>query len=309
MMNSKPPVSVLLPAYNSQRYVAETVESILAQTMSDFELIIIDDGSTDDTLKILQQYAAKDSRIRLSSHENQGVSRTRNQLLAQAQGEIIAVMDADDVALPDRFARQLEFLQTHPEVVCVGAAHEVIDEEGRLLTCLILPEDDAEIQRQALAGHGSICHPCAMIRRSALLQVGGYDERLLSAHDLDLWLKLGEVGQLANLKDVLMRYRINTQSVSAKNPKEQRDEARMACEWAWQRRNIEGRFEAAEPWRPSDDRASRHQFTLQYAWWAFYSHRRGTALHYILRAIRLKPFAIENWQLLLCNTFNIEPSS
>jgi glycosyltransferase involved in cell wall biosynthesis len=297
-MNS-PVISVILPVYNAERYVTQAIESILAQTFTDFELLITDDGSTDRSLPILQQYAAKDCRIQLTSSSNQGVSKTRNHMLHQAKGEFIAVMDADDIASPDRFARQIAFLREHPEVVCVGSAHAVIDHRGRFLSHLPLPQTDAEIQQAALAGHGSICHPCAMVRRTAMLAVGGYNEDLYSAHDLDLWLKLGEIGQLANLEASLLQYRIHTHSVSGRNYIAQRDEARQACEAAWQRRGIEGKFEAAAPWRPGKDRQSQHHFMMQYGWWAFNSGERQTAVIYGVKAIQALPTNLSGWKLLV----------
>lgn len=306
-MDQDPLISVIMPVYNAERYVAQAIESILTQTFTNFEFLITDDGSTDRSLPILQTYAARDRRICLTHSPNQGVSRTRNQMLTVARGDLIAVMDADDIALPERFARQVEFLQHHPEVVCVGASHELIDAAGRLLTTLILPEQDADIQREALAGHGSICHPCAMIRREALVQIGGYDESFLSAHDLDVWLKLGEIGKLANLPHPLLKYRIHPKSVSGRDQQLQRDEARRASEAAWQRRGIEGEFKAADYWREGKDRQSRYFFAMQYGWWAFNSRQRQTALIYGLKAIAALPFKLEGWKLFACAAFKKMP--
>lgn len=308
-MSETPTVSVLMPVYNAQQYVAESVESILAQTFRDFEFIIIDDGSTDASLKMLEAYAAKDKRIRLTSRPNKGLTPTLNEMLSQAKGEFIAIIENDDVAVPERLARQVEFLRREPDVVCVSGAHELIDEKGRLLTHLAIPEHNDEIQRLALAGHGSICHPGAMIRRASLIQIGGYNETMRMAHDLDLWLRLGEVGALANLKDTVVKYRLRTDSISGQNPIEQRREAREACERAWQRRGIEGHFEATEPWRPGPDRSSRHHFMLQYGWWAFNSGQRKTAFVYGTRAIAALPFAVGGWKLLACAAIKRLPAA
>ena len=128
-----PLISVCMPVYNAKRYLGEAVESILSQTFRDFEFLIIDDGSTDRSLAILQRYAAQDARIRLSSEPNAGYVVRLNEMLHQARGDLIARMDADDVALPERFARQVEFLRSHPEVDVVGGAHENIDSKGHLL--------------------------------------------------------------------------------------------------------------------------------------------------------------------------------
>ncbi len=303
-----PKVSVLMSVYNSEKYLAQSIESVLNQTFEDFEFIIIDDGSKDLSFDILKSFAAKDNRINISSRENRGIPCTRNEMLNKAQGEFIAVMDSDDIALSDRLALQVAFLQQNPEVVCVSGAFEIIDDCGRFLTCLELPEDDDEIQRLALAGHSSVWHPCAMFRREAALKVGGYEETMPSSHDLDLWLKLGEVGKLANLKTPLLKYRLHMSSISGRLGLAQRNEGREACERAWKRRGIEGKFEAEEPWRPLDTRESQFQFMLQYGWWAFNSGQRETAIIYGTRAISALPFRIEGWKLLVCAAVKPVPS-
>lgn len=294
-----PTLSVLMPVYNAERYLAEAMESILQQTFTDFEFLIINDGSTDRSLSILQRYAAEDPRIRLVSRANTGYVQALNEMLALAEGEFIARMDADDISLPNRFAHQVEFLQQQPDVVCVGGAQAWIDEAGRFLSCLSAPQEDSEIQRLALAGHTPINHPSAMMRRSAVLQIGGYDPNLCPAEDLDLWLRLGEIGKLANLSETVLKYRQHDQSVSERQHATQTQQKRKACENAWQRRGIAGHFEATDPWRPGKDRKSRHQFMMQYGWWAFNSGERQTALVYSWKAIQALPTHLGGWKLLL----------
>jgi glycosyltransferase involved in cell wall biosynthesis len=309
-MSENPTVSVLMSVYNTEPYLAQTMESMLGQTFEDFEFIIIDDGSTDSSRKILEEYAAKDKRICLTSRENRGISRTRNEMLAKARGEFIAVMDADDIALPERLARQVEFLQGHPHVVCVAATHEVIDEKGRLLlTRLEPPQHNDEIQRLALAGHQVFNHPSVMIRRAALVQIGGYDETLPLGHDMDLWLRLGEIGELAGMKDTLQKYRQRTNSVSKQKRIQQYEEVKEACQRAWRRRGIEGRFEVTEPWRGGTDRPSQHREQLMYGWWAFNSCQRQTALLYAIKAIVTLPFEVGGWKLLACAVIKPLPKS
>lgn len=299
-MGSNPAISVLLSVYNAERFVCEAVESVLGQSFADFEFLILDDGSTDHSLEILRDYERRDQRVRVATRPNRGVPRSLNELLAQAKGDLIARIDADDVALPDRFRIQMEALRADPALVCVGGAFQLIDADGRELTILKPPTSDTEIQRQALAGHGSICHSAAMIRRSALEQVGGYCEDFTTAQDLDLWLRLGEIGKLANVPEVVLRFRLHDASISETKGLEQRKFARMACERAWQRRGIAGIFEAGEPWRPGPDSASKRKFALQYGWWAFTSGQRRTALRYGMRAIEAGPLSAEAWKLLLC---------
>jgi len=301
MASTRPTVSVLMSVYNGRRYVGEAIESILAQTFADFEFLIIDDGSTDDSLRILERYAAQDQRIRLTSRPNKGLTRTLNELFAQSRGAFLARMDCDDVAMPRRFEQQLDALRADPGLVCVGGYFQLIDGDGRALTVLRPPTDDAEIQRQALAGHGSICHPTAMIRREAMEQINGYCEEFRIAQDVDLWLRLGEVGRLGNVPQTVLRFRLHEESVSETRRHEQRRSARMACERGWARRGLTNmKFEADEPWRPGNDPESRMAFALRYGWWAFNSGERRTALHYGMRAVRAKPLRADAWKLLLC---------
>jgi Flp pilus assembly protein TadD len=140
-----------------------------------------------------------------------------------------------------------------------------------------------------------------MIRHDVLKRINGYDTDFKTAQDLDLWLRLGEVGKLANIPNPVLRFRLHESSVSESKRHEQRQSARMACERAWKRRGItNGRFEADEPWRPGKDRASQQKFALQYGWWAFNSGERGTAVHYAKKAIRAKPLSAKGWNLLRC---------
>jgi len=298
-MSGAPTISVLMPVYNAERYVAEAVESILNQTLGDFEFLIIDDGSTDRSLKILQRYAVEDSRIKLISRPNTGYVVALNELLALARGEFIARMDADDVALPQRFAQQVALLRREPAVVCVGGAQDKIDEAGRVLIHHQDPLHDAEIQRMALCGKVPINHPSATIRREAVLRVGGYDESLCPSEDLDLWLRLGEIGKLANLPETVLKYRQHTNSVSEKRQAEQIRNWQVACEQAWLRRGMVGQFEACEAWRPVD-RDSRHELTLQYGWMFFYRQQRSAAIAYGWRAVCLLPLNRSGWILLGC---------
>jgi hypothetical protein len=308
-MNNSPTVSVIMPVYNAERYVAQAIESILAQTFTDFEFIIIDDGSTDSSLKILQKYAAKDTRIKLISRENKGFVPTLNEMLSQAKGEFIARMDADDIAMPERFAHQVEFLQRQPQVVCLGGSQEWIDEADNLLAVCEAAEHNDYIQQLALAGHTPINHPSAMIRRTAILAVGGYEQQLEPSEDLDLWLKLGEIGELANLKEVVVKYRLHSQSVSEAKQSLQNKMKKIACERAWQRRGIEGHFEATKPWRAESGRSSQHQFLLTYGWWVFKGGQRKAAMSYALRAIATLPFNRAGWTLLACAFLKPLPNS
>lgn len=303
-MTHNPLVSVLMPVYNAERYVAQAVESILNQTFQDFELIIIDDGSTDRSLEVLQRYAAQDQRIHLTHSENCGIAKTTNKMLSQAAGEFVALMDNDDIAFPDRLAQQVDLLKSQPNVVGVSGAVQFIDEQGRLLlTESPVPQDDQEIQSLLLSGYANnFPHPCAMLRRAALVEIGGYNEALVVAADLDMMLRIGEVGKLMNLKQPILQYRVHMKSACGQKYETYRQEALAACQRAWQRRGIEGHFASGEEEqiRPGADRFSQYPFLVKYGWWAFNSGQRRTALLYAFRAVTSVPFATSGWKLLAC---------
>jgi glycosyltransferase involved in cell wall biosynthesis len=299
-----PEVSVIMAVKNGARYLPAAIESILAQTFSDFEFIIIDDGSDDGvTLPLLQRCAQQDSRIRLVSRGNKGLTRSLNEALSLATGEFIARMDGDDVATPDRLQLQVEYLRANSQVVLLGGAYELIDGEDRRIRVWQPDRDDATLQKHLLEGSTAVCHPLAMMRADAVRKVGGYDESYAVAQDLDLWLRLGEVGKMACLPDVLLKYRQHDQSVSEKRQKLQTQNMQRACEAAWKRRGVEGQYQcrAAEGWRPAGDRESRLKFALQYGWWAFNAGERATARHYGWRAIAAAPWKIDGWKLLICS--------
>ena len=208
-----PRVTVLLPVYNARAFVAEAVRSVLDQTFGDFELVAIDDGSTDGSAEVLSTIA--DPRLRILRQENRGLIATLNRGIAEATGELIARMDADDISLPDRFAKQVAYLDAHPKVVAVGGAAQFFTDAGPQDFVLRHPNDPAAI-RQALAKDSAIVHPTAMIRRDALTGIGGYRRAFVDAEDYDLWLRLAEKHDLANLDDVVLHYRVHAGQVSVR---------------------------------------------------------------------------------------------
>jgi glycosyltransferase involved in cell wall biosynthesis len=302
-----PTISVIMAVHNAQDYLQAAAQSILDQTFADFEFIIIDDGSTDRSPQILRELAGSDPRIRVETRRNKGLTRSLNEAISLARGDFLARMDADDIAMPNRFAVQLEYLRLHPDVVLMGAGYQLIDGASRMLTTIIPPVDDQTLQEHALSGRTPICHPLAMMRREEVLHVGGYDESLLVAQDLDLWLKLGEVGKLGCVTDVLLKYRQHEHSVSEKKQLLQVQNMRLACERACARRGIKREFKGEAGWRPTSGRDSRHRFALQYGWWAFNSGQRKTAISYGARALRAKPINLESWRLLLCSVIKPVP--
>lgn len=208
-----PPISVVIAAYNVQRYVGEAVESVLTQTFSDFELVVVDDGSTDSTPAILDRYAADDSRIRIVRQRNAGMVAALNVGCGMARGPLIARLDADDVALPDRLARQVAFLCENRDHGLVGGGSIKIDRDGREIARVSYPTTDAEVRR-SLASTCPFEHSAVTMRAEAIRALGGYREAFASVADYDLWLRFSERWCLTNLEAPVVRYRIHPAQMS-----------------------------------------------------------------------------------------------
>lgn len=209
-----PRVSVVIPVYNGEAYLAEAIESVLGQTLHELELVVVDDGSQDGTHTILDRFARADPRVRIVLNErNLGISGARNRGWQVAEARYVAVLDADDVALPDRLSRQAEFLDAHPSVAAVGGSAIAIDATGRRMSTRRFPTKPRVIH-ETLMRHNCLGHSAMTMRRSALECVGGY--RLRTTVDYDLWLRLSERFELANLVEpvVLVRLHLYQHSVA-----------------------------------------------------------------------------------------------
>ncbi|HVX84635.1 MAG TPA: glycosyltransferase [Phycisphaerae bacterium] len=302
-----PAVTVLMAVYNALPFLPQTLDSVLNQTFTDFEFLIINDGSTDRSGEILRTYAARDPRIRLIERENRGFVASLNQGLDLAHGEFLARIDADDLCTPTRLADQVAYLRAHPDCVLVGGFVQLIDAKNRPLRTLRLPVDHADIDRYQLAGHTSIPHPVATFRLAAAKALGGYNPRYESAEDLDLWLRLAEVGAIHNIPRVLVQYRQHDNSMSSTHSQAQLDNMHAICRAAWTRRNVPGKFEMTEHWRPGPDRASRLRYALSTGWCAFNEGHRSTARIYALKALRLHPASLQAAKLLACALIKPSP--
>ncbi len=215
-----PLVTVLLPVYNCENYVFKAVESILNQTYSHFELLIIDDCSTDSTVAKIQLF--KDDRIRLIvKPQNTGYTNSLNYGITIAKGKYIARMDGDDISLPTRFEKQVAFLEKNPDVVVCGTAFKIIDTD-----IVVTGPSDNEDVKIALLKDSCIGHPTAMIRKSILdLNTVCYNKSMEPAEDYDLWIRLLAYGKLSNLKEVLFNYRNHEGQVSITRIEKQRASA------------------------------------------------------------------------------------
>lgn len=214
-----PRVSVIMSTHNDRKYLPLAMESVLQQTFTDFECIIVDDASTDDTAQILLRYA--DPRIRIIRHDrNVGLTRSLNEALALSRGTYVARMDGDDIALPDRFEKQVTFLDEHPDVGLVGTAFMYIDAENAVTGSEPVFVTDEEI-RSRLLKHNCFGHGTVMARRAILQAVGGYDESFRFSQDYDLWLRIAERAPVANIADKLYCWRRTSEAISTRHTEEQ----------------------------------------------------------------------------------------
>lgn len=211
---SRPKISVLMPVYNAEKYVGLAIQSILDQTFSKFEFIIIDDHSEDGSWKIIRQYAKQDKRIlAMRNRANLKATRTLNRGLKIAKGKYIARMDADDWSYPERLAKQYKFMEKHPEVVVTGGAIEVCDKNLKVLNLRKYPLTDKNA-RKIIFRYSPLAHPATTWKRGIMKKVGGYNERIPLSQDYDLYFRMGLVGKFANLKDVILKLRTHNAASS-----------------------------------------------------------------------------------------------
>jgi hypothetical protein len=203
-----PRVSVVMAVCDGERFVAEAIESLRSQTLGDFEVIVVDDGSADSTPRIVDALAAEDDRILLHRRPHAGYPAALNAGWQAARGEYVGILDADDLAEPARLERQLHYLERHPEVGVVGGALLLVTTDGRPFYIAAYPVSPAEA-RQALRNRSPLGHTAALVRRSVLEEVGGYRSTFPLAEDYDLWLRISERYAVANLPDIVGRYRIH----------------------------------------------------------------------------------------------------
>ena len=217
-------ISVVMPAYNAEQFIAEAIESILNQTYQEFELIVVDDGSTDGTLNIINEYVKKDPRLTLIHNEHGGACKARNDAIKIAKYEWVAPMDADDVAMPNRLERLMQAALADPEVVVWGSYMHQINVEGKIIGQIQIGPTTRE-QFYALDRTRSVImvvNPTAMFKKDIALKVGGYDERLPAAQDVELWDRMAAYGPILVIPEPLLKYRLHGSSISAKRFFDQR---------------------------------------------------------------------------------------
>lgn len=223
-----PRVSVAMSVYNNEAVVGQAIDSVLAQSFGDFEFLIVDDGSIDGSPAILDAYARRDPRVRVFHEPNRGLIASLNLLAARARGDLVARMDGDDVALPERFARQVAFFDAHPECGVLGTNTHEIDEAGAVTECTDFHPFEHAAILAALERASPFCHSSVMMRRDVLIASGGYRAAYRHCEDYDLWLRLALRTRLANLPDRLLLYRRSPGQVSNRHALAQQTGAAVA---------------------------------------------------------------------------------
>jgi glycosyltransferase involved in cell wall biosynthesis len=208
-----PSISVVMVAWNVEHFLAEAIESILGQSFKDFEFIIIDYGSTDNSKTIIASYAARDSRILFREIPHCSLPQARNAACQLARGQYMAIMDADDTCPPDRLLSEIDFMERHPDVALLGGAAEWMNASGQTLFVHVNPTGHQEIMSAMVTGC-ALYHPTALLRKQAFTRVGGYRTAFHASHDYDLFLRVAELYECANLKQVLLKRRIHPHQLS-----------------------------------------------------------------------------------------------
>jgi glycosyltransferase involved in cell wall biosynthesis len=236
MMSAEPKISVVMPVHNGAPWLGEAIKSVLEQTFTDFELLVVDDGSTDASPEIAAALSNHDSRIcAVRLPRRQGLVGTLNTALGLVRAALIARLDADDVALSGRLAAQARYFDERPALALLGTAAERIDEAGRLIGH-VRPATDPEQLRHILEKSNPFIHSSVMMRTQLVRRLGGYREPFLGAEDFDLWLRVSEHGTIANLAEPLVRYRVHGGNVSERLRLRQCFSSRLAKAAAGSRR-------------------------------------------------------------------------
>lgn len=293
-MKNIPKVSVLMSVYTGAKYLREAIDSILNQTFKNFEFLIIDDGSTDNSADIIRSYT--DPRIRLiHNEENIGLSCSLNKGLKLAEGQYIARMDADDISLPNRLERQTEFLQSHPEHVAVGCWILWVDSDGDPVRQEYQVPSHEQIERIFLRGRGGLPHAAAMFRTEFALSIGGYRPEYEYAEDIDFFLRLIEHGRFSNLQEVLYKVRGHLNSICVSKHNLQRKSAEAAVRDAYSRRKMES-SDLVFRFPPPRTEVQMHRY------WSFLATEAGflhTARKHARFAVSKAPWSLRSWRRLI----------
>lgn len=293
---SQPEISILLPVRNAASYLDEAIRSLEAQTFQNWECLAIEDGSSDNSHEILDNWRQRDSRVRVLSGGGLGIVNALNLGLAEAQASIIARMDADDISLPTRLEKQFAFLISHPDIVACGTGVLMVDPKGRPISPTDTSLEHSDIIGKLSRGDASaIVHPSLMIQTSSLKKVDGYREEFRHVEDYDLYLRLSDIGKLANIGDILLHYRQHKASANVVQKDHQQELQLNALN---DYRNSKGDPPSK---RIEFGRDHLNTVTDLYADWslkAAFAGNQKTAYHYAVFAIVREFWRLKRWKLL-----------
>jgi glycosyltransferase involved in cell wall biosynthesis len=284
-----------MSTYNNAAYLRDAVDSILNQTYRDFELIVINDGSKDNTEAILREYEQQDCRVRVVSRGNKGLTDSLNEGVDLARGRYVARMDADDIAYRDRFAVQMAYMAAHPECVCCGTFVRLVDPFGSSLGDLERPTTHEEIDEVLMTGSGwTMVHPTVLMRTEAVRRLGGYKRELDACEDLDLFIRLAEIGRVANLPTIQLDYRQHLGSIN-KNKLDR--QIKLTDEVLAQANARRGTNVKATAYDNNVRKLSPFDQYRQWGWKALKLGNAGAAKLHAKKMIGLRPFDRRSWHL------------
>ncbi len=265
-----------MPVYNGALYLKQSIESILEQTISNFEFIIINDCSTDNSLDIINAYAKVDPRIKVfSNSSNLGLVRTLNYGIELCNGEYIARMDADDISMPDRLQKQVAYLKSNTDIVACGTAIEIIDGDGIVKKKIIHPVHPDDLKSR-LFFYTAVQHPSVMIRSNVLNEFL-YSSNFTKTEDYELWNRIVFLHNMANLEDFLLKYRVHGLNVSVVSSIEQKDQIKLVQSSLLKRLNF-----------PVETDMELHFASVTETYWGNSRNinESGKALHHIVKIWR-----------------------
>lgn len=297
---SKPRISVVMAVFNAASYLDEAIDSVLQQTFSDFELIIINDGSTDESLKKLRQWEEKDKRIKVFEQNNKGRAESRNRGLDLANTDYVAMMDADDIAAPNRLQLCYDCLTNNSDVVAVSGQFETICMYGVHLSRSYGPLEHAEIEQSLLQDLGaSFIQGASMIRKDVAIKVGGYNSSYELGEDTDLFLRIALEGQLKNLPDVLLSYRKHPASITSTDNEVLIPNCIERVKKAWVARGLTLN-ENFEHWLEKSPNLSVQQQLLWWGWNALNKGRVDISRRYAIKLMLSNPFSKKQYRFIFC---------
>lgn len=215
---NKPLVSVIMPVYNAGDFLVEAIESILTQTVKDFEFLIIEDHSTDNSWEIIRKYQNKDRRIKAFRNKKRlGLVKSLNFLIPKTRGQYIARMDADDISLPARFVRQIEYLEAHPDIIACGGQEYIIDEKGNIIAEKYFPTDAKDCYNKLM--NFMVIQPPLLMARGSIFRMLRYDNHIFRNDDITMHFKLISRGNFGNVDEIIFKYRKVDRSLTHINPK------------------------------------------------------------------------------------------